>query len=759
MPATSVPETAAQEPPGAQVRPRACALTLLGLVLLLALVLGNSLTVAVEPLFDEPDMSTTVWQACRVLDGQRPFVDYTPIYGPGQQYATAGFLALLGPNLYAGRACALAFALATAVLAYLVARGLALSVAASVFAGACTLSLLAGELTPQGSVMVAAPAMLCAWFIIEVWQPGGGPAWRPELLAFLAGLGIGFATGTKPNVGVALACGTAAGLWWPVCGRGWRIALAILCSWPALVALCGTLPFASTVPFVAAPVLLVVWAGLGAGLPSPRPPLREAQGRAPLSRGRGDGGEGRSMQPLRSATVLLAGAAFLSTCLVLNSALTPDGFRGFLEWGHRLRIHANAALPTALLWPGDLWAKTLALFAVAGALVLAARRFLRLSTLGAIGLAGAAIGALSTLYLAFSGFSVMRAISLWAPAVVVAPFVQAALRGRREPRLGHEPSPGAQSLLPLSVALLIAGAQGFDYNNFALPCLLGMALLAALPLPRGRAGSPAVLVAFELTIIVAYIVVATGSVALRSSIYWVGRRAPALVQQVYRILREDQRDVHYSYAMRFKPFAMEAWLPDDVTRAMDLASAGNGEVYCVPFPLMPLLREGATNASSLDYWASVYVTPEEVTRDLRRLDAGSCDWVMLRRWRLSFGPWREIRKHYVEDQTLSAHDRVQRDYPQVIRYLERSGTWRAVLRDPEVELWHRDRGGAERSRLRDGSLSQPHPRSQAAPATTPSPLAERANGPEPVEGPGGEVDGAPGRSGDEGMTLGHGARR
>jgi len=716
MPATSVPETAAQEPPGAQVRPRARAVTLLGLALLLALVLGNSLTVAVEPLFDEPDMSTTVWQACRVLDGQRPFVDYTPIYGPGQQYATAGFLALLGRNLYAGRVCALVFALATAVLAYVVARGLALSVATSALAGACTLSLLAGELTPQGSVMVAAPAMLCAWLVLEAWRPGGRPAWRLEVLAFIAGLGIGFATGTKPNVGVALACGTVAGLWWPACGRGWRIALAILCSWPALVALCGTLPLASTVPFVAAPVLLVVWAGLGAVLPHPRPARRGGPTWPPVGEHIGS--------PLRSATVLLAGAAFLSTCLVLNSALTPDGSRGFLEWTDRLRRHVNAAIPTALLWPAELWLNTLALLAVAAGLVLAGRRFLRLSTPGAVGLAGAAIGALSTLYLAFRGFSVMRAISLWAPAVVVAAFLGAALARRREPGLAQGGSPGLEALLPLSVALLIAGAQGFDYNNFALPCLLGMVLLAAPPLPPGEgrgegrhrrlwalphpllrgaperplprrdADSGGPLVALELTIIVAYVFVATGSVALRSSVYWLGRHDPALVQQVYRVLREDQRDTHYSYAMRFEPFAAEAWLPEEVPMAMDLASVSGGQVYCVPFPLMPLLREGTTNASSLDYWASVYVTPEEVTRDLRRLDAGSCEWVMLRRWRLSFGPWREIRRRYLEDQTLSAHDRVQRDYPQVILYLERSGTWRPVLRSPEVELWHRDRSEA-----------------------------------------------------------------
>jgi len=39
----------------------------------------------------------------------------------------------------------------------------------------------------------------------------------------------------------------------------------------------------------------------------------------------------------------------------------------------------------------------------------------------------------------------------------------------------------------------------------------------------------------------------------------------------------------------------------------------------------------------------------------------------------------------------------------------------------------------------DTAHEQPHPRSLAVPVTTPSPLAERGNGPEPVEGPGGEV--------------------
>jgi len=50
------------------------------------------------------------------------------------------------------------------------------------------------------------------------------------------------------------------------------------------------------------------------------------------------------------------------------------------------------------------------------------------------------------------------------------------------------------------------------------------------------------------------------------------------------------------------------------------------------------------------------------------------------------------------------------------------------------------------------AFGQPHPRSLAAPMTTPSPLAERGNGPELVEGPGGEV-GAVDQPADHGIAV------
>jgi len=57
------------------------------------------------------------------------------------------------------------------------------------------------------------------------------------------------------------------------------------------------------------------------------------------------------------------------------------------------------------------------------------------------------------------------------------------------------------------------------------------------------------------------------------------------------------------------------------------------------------------------------------------------------------------------------------------------------------------------SRQIEASSPQPHPRSLATPATTPSPLAERGNGPEPDEGPGGEVGAGPASTQQPGVAL------
>jgi len=265
---------------------------------------------------------------------------------------------------------------------------------------------------------------------------------------------------------------------------------------------------------------------------------------------------------------------------------------------------------------------------------------------------------------------------------------------KTEGEIGGERSSAAWAphLLPLSVALLVAGSQGYDFNLLFLPAVL---LLGVFSLERENTGSPGVrrqlcIGGVTLAVLLAYTLLVVAHTALRSTVPWTMRWYPALAETVYGALPAERREAYLQYARSYEPSNARAWLPEDVRRAMEvIQTVGVNEAYCFPYPLLPALGVVRESTSAQDYWAEVYVTEEEAREDIQRLEASDCQWVLIRRWELSFGPWRQVRERHIEDRSLSAGARLMRDFPSVMMYLENHPSWQPVMREYEVQLWHR----------------------------------------------------------------------
>lgn len=146
---------------------------------------------------------------------------------------------------------------------------------------------------------------------------------------------------------------------------------------------------------------------------------------------------------------------------------------------------------------------------------------------------------------------------------------------------------------------------------------------------------------------------------------------------------------------QFRPSGVDGGLPTEVSDALDTIQRGDpeAEVYCLPFPMAPVARPGLRNASREDCWIPGWLTPDAACRDLARLEASACEWVMIRRWRLAYGTWQWVKENHQAQRNQGAGDRMRRDFPMVHQYLEGRSGWQPVIQTDEVELWHRPRGG------------------------------------------------------------------
>ncbi len=427
--------------PPAGSAPRGYWSSLVAMVVLFCLVLALVCGLLFAPLFDESDMAITFWQAVRVLQGQQPYVDFVPIYGPAQQYATAAFLATFGRDIVAARLCTFCFVLLSAGVALGLARSLGFGLPASLGFATASLCLTGAELTPQATYMLGPAALLAVYFVVSRSCHWGEQSALTQAAPLLAGTASGFALGAKPNVGAALIVGTVAGVFWPSLGRRGRLVAALACSLSAAVPFTGAMPPASAVPYVAGPALLVALAWSS-------PASVKGICSLPMSRW------------LDVAGYL--GSALATAAVFYHVLLTPDGWAGAKDWLARLSRHSSCAIPSELLWPASLYARVGVLLAGAVVTVTVIRRFGRASPLGVAVWAGLAMN-LGSFLLLMRGVNAMRALALWLPSATV---LALGLLRCREGGHGLAPSTSPwESLAPMGVVLLVSVA-GPSYAGF-----------------------------------------------------------------------------------------------------------------------------------------------------------------------------------------------------------------------------------------------------------------------------------------------------
>jgi hypothetical protein len=654
--------------------------SLVAALVVLAIALGLVGGLLLGPLFDESDMGITMVQAGRVLVGQTPYADFIPIYGPAQQYITALFLGALGSTPFAARLCTLCFVLLAATMAFALTRRMGFAIPASLGFATAAVCLLGAELTPQATYMLGPVTLMAVYLVLKHALRWNHPSPFLEAAPLLAGLGTGIALAAKPNIGGALLVGVLAGLAWGVTGRVGRTIAALCCGLPALVPLTNALPLASTIPYVAAPAGLLALAL-----------ATEQNGR-----------------PTRQEVIgaLHAGLAYLASAVLVAAAgyhmfLSPEGREGLQEWLGRLARHSGCAVPSELLWPGPLYAKLAALLVGTAAVAFLCRRIRGITPLAASVVAGLALNVVCFAML-MRGFNAMRALALWLPTAMVVVF--ALLRGARRHERDTLGSCELEGLLPLGTVLLVSAA-GPSYASFESNAFMVPALLAAFLLNRWRPGdvrsrlgvrAACMVASVFLAIVVAYVAATMETAAARRTAGWLLATNPAAFRSAYRLLASGRPEAEAeSMRRQFRPSGVDGGLPTEVSDALDTIQRGDpeAEVYCLPFPMAPVARPGLRNASREDCWIPGWLTPDAACRDLARLEASACEWVMIRRWRLAYGTWQWVKENHQAQRNQGTGDRMRRDFPMVHQYLEGRSGWQPVIQTDEVELWHRPRGG------------------------------------------------------------------
>lgn len=649
--------------------------------------------------YDEDDISFTMGQAYRVLDGEFPFADYHPIFGPAQQYVTAAFLKCFGRTVFAARFCTLCFVLLSAALAYLVVRGLTpkfrLSIPAALLVSTAVVLVDGSELTPQGSYMLTGVICLCMFFVLNHSLDEGGKPFGSTTLAILAGVGTGFALGTKPNVGLPLAIGTVIGLLWRDLSKGQRFLSALLCALP-LTMVTVIIPLASTIPYLAAAAILVHYS---------------------LQSTPGPSGSHSFLHKYRLKTVGLYLIGVIVTVVVAYHSLgRENGLPGFIDWLCRMSAHArafDAYEEVAILWPGRSYPKALAVGFTAIGLLLLLRKQFKLDRLLSSAIVGFIIGftALKLNRIGLDFVSVFRFIVLWAPATVL--LVYSLLQRESDKNYQNTPSTFRvyEPLLPLCVALLSSACQAMRTTAVVVPTLLAALLLVSPLFKDSNVRRPsrefvALLAAIPVVIFIAFVISKYPPYNFLRSVGVTAFRILPTNESVFRWTystlkpHKAEEDMHKVF-QEIHSYNVERGLPSEVVEALDLMEAdGHGtEVFCIPFPLPVILRPKLMNVSKYDYWVSTHLKRTDVKRELSRLESSNCRWVFIRGWReFTFGPLEQVRRNFHIDKQLSAEARISKYFPDVLEYLARNRDWECVLSTDEVQLWHRNNEGGDKNR-------------------------------------------------------------
>lgn len=655
---------------------------------LLLLTLGHLYASYTRPLNDECDLALSAGQALRVLQGQAPFRDYVPGYGPTQQYATAAVMALWGRDVHGARGAALVFVLLGSLCVYALIRALPPRLrpgrAVALAAAALVTIQQAPELTPQGTYMMLPAICLCGILVLRTAAAACPVGRGVVLLAAAAGLATAFCIGAKPHIGLVLVLGTALGLLWPGQGRWGRLAGAllllaglVLISVPRNAGCCG--------PYVVAPLLLCVLA-----LRSPAGPC------CPL--------RARSMPLIPYVGLALVGGA-LSYVLPAGES----GVANFLEWASRLSRASQVLMVAPMDRPLRFNAWTLSIVAVTVALYVAATRLSRVSGYARVLLVAALLAPFAV---AAHGIdrTALWSLSLavnWLPSLALIAVLLARRAGDDPagPPLG-EPAVGETlALLPLSTALLTAAypaSSVFDAYALTLVLCLGWVNATAAG-PAGedadlgrRLGVPAG--ACLSLAVLRFAVVSLGwSLILLAQMLLGGRADVAAGLFRARYPNAEQSAVD-GFARYLRPGGLLSALPIDRQEALGtLRAEGARGIFCFPSPLPTLLVPGSHNVSGIDYWFRPYLSDAEVAAEAARLDRPDCAWFYAEQWAVVQLDWREKARLSPEEQRRlaqrSPREVLETSFPELIGRLRESPEWTCVRSDPCVELWRKRPGG------------------------------------------------------------------